>query len=130
MLLIVIFQGCTCVFIVSTYTDGQPPKDAVWFCKWLEESSTDFRVQKSLLGAVKYAVFGLGNSQYKDNFNVVCYHYFTLYCRWGVAQDVDPGRGASLRIKRENIIFYWVSSSRPKFIPDFWAPPVPLPWMF
>lgn len=94
---------------MSTYTDGKPPADAVWFCKWLEESSNDFRVQKSLLGAVKYAVFGLGNSLYKDNFNMVCYHVHYI-AGWGVAavvlgaHKVDPERGASLRSKG-NILY-------------------------
>ncbi|XP_071946298.1 S-adenosyl-L-methionine-dependent tRNA 4-demethylwyosine synthase TYW1-like isoform X2 [Antedon mediterranea] len=59
------------IFVISTYTDGQPPEDAVWFYKWLEESTNDFRVQKTLLNGVKYAVFGLGNSDYKNNYNLV-----------------------------------------------------------
>ena len=48
------------IFIMSTYTDGEPPESAKWFSKWLQESSNDFRVQKSLLSNMKYAVFGLG----------------------------------------------------------------------
>jgi tRNA wybutosine-synthesizing protein 1 len=60
-----------CVFILPTYTDGRPPESAAWFCKWLEEASTDFRVEKELLKGMKYAVFGLGNSQYKEHFNEV-----------------------------------------------------------
>ncbi|XP_035690787.1 S-adenosyl-L-methionine-dependent tRNA 4-demethylwyosine synthase TYW1-like isoform X2 [Branchiostoma floridae] len=62
--------GSVCVFILSTYTDGQPPEGAAWVCRWLEESSTDFRVSKTLLGKLKYAVFGLGSSEYGDNFNM------------------------------------------------------------
>lgn len=61
----------TCVFIISTYVDGNPPESAQWFYKWLEEASNDFRVQKSLLQDLEYAVFGLGNSLYEDNFNRV-----------------------------------------------------------
>ena len=51
--------------------DGKPPDSAEWFCKWLEEASNDFRVQKSLLSGLDYAVFGLGNSLYKERFNMV-----------------------------------------------------------
>lgn len=51
--------------------DGKPPESAEWFCKWLEEASNDFRVQKSLLSGLDYAVFGLGNSLYKERFNMV-----------------------------------------------------------
>jgi tRNA wybutosine-synthesizing protein 1 len=60
-----------CVFILPTYTDGRPPETAAWFYKWLEEASTDFRVEKELLKGMKFAVFGLGNSQYKEHFNEV-----------------------------------------------------------
>ena len=60
-----------CVFIVSTYTDGQPPSGVSWFCQWLEDTAADFRVQKSMLSGMRYAIFGLGNSEYGDNFNKV-----------------------------------------------------------
>ncbi|XP_029212555.2 LOW QUALITY PROTEIN: S-adenosyl-L-methionine-dependent tRNA 4-demethylwyosine synthase TYW1-like [Acropora millepora] len=60
-----------CAFIVSTYVDGNPPESAKWFYKWLDEASSDFRVQKSLLKDLNYAVFGLGDSLYEDNFNLV-----------------------------------------------------------
>ncbi|KDQ97265.1 S-adenosyl-L-methionine-dependent tRNA 4-demethylwyosine synthase-like [Zootermopsis nevadensis] len=60
-----------CVFILPTHTDGKPPESAAWFCKWLEEASNDFRVERELFKGMKFAVFGLGNSQYKDHFNQV-----------------------------------------------------------
>lgn len=60
-----------CVFLVATYTDGQPPESAEWFCKWLEEASTDFRFGKTFLKGLRYAVFGLGNSVYSSHYNTV-----------------------------------------------------------
>lgn len=60
-----------CVFIISTYTDGTPPDDAKWFYQWLEEASNDFRVGKSILQGMSYAVFGCGNSLYEENYNKV-----------------------------------------------------------
>ncbi|KAL0973167.1 hypothetical protein UPYG_G00199840 [Umbra pygmaea] len=60
-----------CVFLLATYTDGQPTENAKWFCKWLEEASTDFRYGKTYLKGLRYAVFGLGNSVYVDHFNTV-----------------------------------------------------------
>ncbi|NXM03954.1 TYW1 synthase, partial [Tyrannus savana] len=60
-----------CVFLVATYTDGQPPESAAWFCKWLEEAASDFRVGKTYLKGLRYAVFGLGNSVYVDHYNTV-----------------------------------------------------------
>ncbi|NWH83906.1 TYW1 synthase, partial [Aegithalos caudatus] len=60
-----------CVFLVATYTEGQPPESAAWFCKWLEEAANDFRVGKSFLQGLRYAVFGLGNSAYVEHYNTV-----------------------------------------------------------
>ncbi|NWS21883.1 TYW1 synthase, partial [Pachyramphus minor] len=60
-----------CVFLVATYTDGQPTESAAWFCKWLEEAANDFRVGKTYLKGLRYAVFGLGNSVYVDHYNTV-----------------------------------------------------------
>ncbi|XP_061868251.1 S-adenosyl-L-methionine-dependent tRNA 4-demethylwyosine synthase TYW1B isoform X3 [Colius striatus] len=60
-----------CVFLVATYTDGQPPESAAWFCKWLEEAASDFRFGKTHLRGLRYAVFGLGNSVYVDQYNTV-----------------------------------------------------------
>ncbi|KAM9318067.1 S-adenosyl-L-methionine-dependent tRNA 4-demethylwyosine synthase TYW1 isoform 2-T2 [Pholidichthys leucotaenia] len=60
-----------CVFLVATYTDGQPTENAKWFCKWLEEASTDFRYGKTYLKDLHYAVFGLGNSVYVGHYNTV-----------------------------------------------------------
>ncbi|XP_051521750.1 S-adenosyl-L-methionine-dependent tRNA 4-demethylwyosine synthase TYW1 isoform X1 [Myxocyprinus asiaticus] len=68
-------EECTskmiCVFLVATYTDGQPTENAEWFCKWLEEASTDFRYGKTYLKGMRYAVFGLGNSVYIGHYNTV-----------------------------------------------------------
>lgn len=60
-----------CVFLVATYTDGQPTENAEWFCKWLEEATTDFRYGKTYLKGLLYAVFGLGNSVYVGHYNTV-----------------------------------------------------------
>jgi tRNA wybutosine-synthesizing protein 1 len=57
-----------CVVIISTYTEGRAPEGSEWFCQWLEDTAEDFRVQKTLLDGLYYAVFGLGNSLYKDHF--------------------------------------------------------------
>nr|XP_020504883.1 S-adenosyl-L-methionine-dependent tRNA 4-demethylwyosine synthase-like [Labrus bergylta] len=60
-----------CVFLVATYTDGRPTENAEWFCKWLEEASTDFRYGKTFLKGLRYAVFGLGDSVYSGHYNMV-----------------------------------------------------------
>uniref|UniRef100_M4AFB1 S-adenosyl-L-methionine-dependent tRNA 4-demethylwyosine synthase TYW1 n=1 Tax=Xiphophorus maculatus TaxID=8083 RepID=M4AFB1_XIPMA len=60
-----------CVFLVATYSDGRPTENAEWFCKWLEEASTDFRYGNSFLKGLRYAVFGLGDSVYVGHYNTV-----------------------------------------------------------
>lgn len=59
------------VFLISTYTEGVPPDSARWFCQWLAEAVDDFRVSKSLLSKLNYAVFALGNSLYTEHYNTV-----------------------------------------------------------
>ena len=53
-------------FVISTFTDGSPPPDAVWFCTWVREAANDFRYQHSMLKNVKFCVFALGHSDYGD----------------------------------------------------------------
>ena len=69
-----------CLLVMATYTDGQPTDDAAWFIKWLGEAVRDFRVQKTLLNGMHYAVFGLGNSLYETNYNKVYNHCSRLDC--------------------------------------------------
>ncbi|KAJ3373002.1 S-adenosyl-L-methionine-dependent tRNA 4-demethylwyosine synthase [Kappamyces sp. JEL0680] len=56
------------VFFLSTYMEGTPSDDASWFHAWLTEYKHDFRVGSSPLSTLSYAVFGLGNSEYKSHF--------------------------------------------------------------
>uniref|UniRef100_A0A8C8EQT3 tRNA-yW synthesizing protein 1 homolog (S. cerevisiae) n=1 Tax=Oncorhynchus tshawytscha TaxID=74940 RepID=A0A8C8EQT3_ONCTS len=60
-----------CMFLLGVYTDGQPTENAEWFCKCLEEASTDFRYGNAYLKGLRYAVFGLGNSVYGCHYNTV-----------------------------------------------------------
>uniref|UniRef100_A0A8C2KMI1 tRNA 4-demethylwyosine synthase (AdoMet-dependent) n=1 Tax=Cyprinus carpio TaxID=7962 RepID=A0A8C2KMI1_CYPCA len=75
-------EECTskmiCVFLVATYTDGQPTESTEWFSKWLEEASTDFRYGKTYLKGMRYAVFGLGNSVYVGHYNTVRHTWIFL----------------------------------------------------
>eukprot|EP00057_Strongylocentrotus_purpuratus_P019220 XP_011673694.1 PREDICTED: S-adenosyl-L-methionine-dependent tRNA 4-demethylwyosine synthase [Strongylocentrotus purpuratus] len=64
-------EQTVCVYILSTYTDGEPPEGGAWFCRWLHESVNDFRVPGTLLKGHQFAVFGLGNSLYQDHYNTV-----------------------------------------------------------
>jgi len=59
------------VLLMSTYTDGTPPTSCSWFYNWLVDYAADFRVQHSVFKDLNFCVFGLGNSLYAENFNVV-----------------------------------------------------------
>nr|XP_046150219.1 S-adenosyl-L-methionine-dependent tRNA 4-demethylwyosine synthase TYW1-like isoform X3 [Oncorhynchus gorbuscha] len=59
------------MFLLAVYTDGQPTENAEWFCKCLEEASTDFRYGNAYPKGLRYAVFGLGNSVYGCHYNTV-----------------------------------------------------------
>ena len=77
------------MFIVSTYAEGEPPLSSRWFLRWIKDSVHDFRISKSLFKGMRYAVFGLGNSLYKENFNkVCCQSYCGLYSFGQVAKTL------------------------------------------
>lgn len=56
------------LFIVSTWSDGEPVESAKRFYNWLREISYDFRVSKDYLKSLNYSIFGLGGQIYQDNF--------------------------------------------------------------
>ena len=60
------------IFIVATYAGGSAVPGTEGFFSELAEMSRDFRVEKTLLSALQYAVFGCGNSEYPaKDFNAV-----------------------------------------------------------
>ena len=60
------------VFIVATYTAGSAVPGTDGFFHEVAEMSRDFRVEKSLLEGLAFAVFGCGNSEYpRRHFNAV-----------------------------------------------------------
>ncbi|KAJ6655725.1 hypothetical protein lerEdw1_004778 [Lerista edwardsae] len=82
-----------CVFLVATYTDGKPTESAAWFCKWLEESANDFRISKTYLNGLRYAVFGLGNSLYADCYNTVGRNVDKWLWQLGASRVLSCARG-------------------------------------
>ncbi|XP_062945407.1 S-adenosyl-L-methionine-dependent tRNA 4-demethylwyosine synthase TYW1 isoform X2 [Cynocephalus volans] len=82
-----------CAFLVATYTDGRPTESAEWFCRWLEEASSDFRFGKTHLKGMRYAVFGLGNSAYVKHFNKVGKNVDKWLWMLGAHRVVTRGEG-------------------------------------
>ncbi|KAI7860427.1 hypothetical protein BDC45DRAFT_430579 [Circinella umbellata] len=60
-------ETSVCVFLLSTY-NVEGPLD--WFTKWLRDIRYDWRVDRLALQKLRYAVCGLGDSAYGDEFNV------------------------------------------------------------
>ncbi|XP_053130741.1 S-adenosyl-L-methionine-dependent tRNA 4-demethylwyosine synthase TYW1-like isoform X2 [Hemicordylus capensis] len=82
-----------CVFLAATYTGSKPTENAAWFCKWLEEVASDFRVGKTYLKGLRYAVFGLGNSLYADHYNTVGCNIDKWLWQLGAARILSCARG-------------------------------------
>ncbi|KAJ3014650.1 S-adenosyl-L-methionine-dependent tRNA 4-demethylwyosine synthase [Thoreauomyces humboldtii] len=59
------------IFILSTYSEGTPTDDAAWFYSWLEDVRFDHRVEKECMKGLRFAVFGLGDSVYEENYCTV-----------------------------------------------------------
>ena len=52
------------VFVLPTYTEGQPTEDARQFYDWLNEWIFDYRVDNDALSHINFCVMGLGDSAF------------------------------------------------------------------
>ncbi|VDP00147.1 unnamed protein product [Soboliphyme baturini] len=59
------------LFIVSTFINGFPPENCRWFFTWVNDAASDFRYDHHLLHKLKFAVFGIGDSVYGEDYNKV-----------------------------------------------------------
>lgn len=55
------------VLITSSVSGGAAPDNAEFFTNWLREATSDWRVGCEFLHGCRYAVFGLGDSEYSDD---------------------------------------------------------------
>src|SRR5262249_37905750 len=58
-------ETATCIFILAAYNVESP---SGWLLKWLDDTRLDFRVDRYSLNKICFAVFGLGDSGYSDDF--------------------------------------------------------------
>lgn len=56
------------IFLCSTWVEGRPAECMTRFMGWLDEMVYDFRVSKMILHNLKFCVFGLGSTIYKEHF--------------------------------------------------------------
>jgi len=95
-LVVQVGQKSLCVFLISTYTDGDPPQSASWFYKWLGESALDFRVAKTILQGLHFAVVALGSSAYQPD----------AFCKVSL-KYICGGSLLNIRLS-VNIIIIWI----------------------
>jgi len=81
------------LFVISTYTDGTPPESCAAFYEWLKDHSLDFRVSRNSYESVHYAVFGIGNSVYRKNFNSTGKEIDRMMRRLSAKRIVSVGSG-------------------------------------
>lgn len=81
------------VFVLSTYEGGVAPGRSSGFVHWLTDFSNDFRVNKTCLAGVRFAVFGCGNSDYDKNFNAVAKAVTNAMLLLGGQQLCERGEG-------------------------------------
>lgn len=86
--------GSVVVVILPTYEGGVPPESAAFFCEWLAEASTDFRLGSGALVGLRYCVAGAGNSLYAENFNAVAKRADKQLLALGAQRVTGPGARA------------------------------------
>ncbi|XP_075220091.1 S-adenosyl-L-methionine-dependent tRNA 4-demethylwyosine synthase TYW1-like isoform X2 [Lycorma delicatula] len=91
-----------CVFILPTYTKGSPPFSGEVFCDWLHESVNDFRVEKTFLKGLNYAVFGLGDSEYGVTYNYISKKVDKQLAELGGVRIIELGLGDENRLNSKN----------------------------
>ena len=57
------------VVVVCSQAGGSPPPNAAWLIRWLRETAEDFRAGALLFQRTRFAVFGVGDRAYGDDFN-------------------------------------------------------------
>lgn len=90
-------EEAICVFVMSTWVDGQAPENGAWFCQWLEDMAFDFKTDKDYLKSLKYTIFGLGSKEYNDNYNKVARNVNSWFSKLG-AKRIFPVQLADLSL--------------------------------
>ncbi|KAK7755445.1 hypothetical protein SLS62_002673 [Diatrype stigma] len=91
------------IFILSTYGEGDPSDNASIFCDWLT------RTKESSLSSLRYAAFGLGNSDYQ-HYNRVVDQVAAGLQRCGAESLMSVGKADARRGTTEEDFFTWKES--------------------
>ncbi|KAJ9132158.1 NADPH--cytochrome P450 reductase [Pleurostoma richardsiae] len=91
-----------CGFVLSTYGDGDPPDNTNGLWNTLHKLSYNGTALKNL----RYIIFGLGNSNYRQ-FNHVAEHVDNSLQKMGATRYGEAGRGDDANGNTENAFSSW-----------------------
>jgi tRNA wybutosine-synthesizing protein 1 len=78
------------IIVISTHDDGSAPPSAKSFQHWLSDAAQDFRYGKGWLTKLRFAIVGLGNSDYKRNYNAVAKEFKVNMKAFGAKMFASP----------------------------------------
>ena len=81
------------VVVVCSQSGGPPPPNAAWLVRWLRETAEDFRAGALLFQRTRFAVFGVGDRAYGDDFNGCAREVHALLERLGGKSASRVGLG-------------------------------------
>lgn len=84
------------VFLLATYGEGDPTDNAMQFAKWLKNE--DGELSEQALGGLKFAVFGLGSTQY-EHYNKMGKVAHKRLQELGATPVVELGLGDELTVE-------------------------------
>lgn len=108
-------QSFVC-YICSTHQGGTPPTNAKHMYAWLEDASTDFRIPKGFFSQIQYAVFGLGSTDYDENFNVCATKISAWNKKLGGYYMCKDGVADDSKDDADKVFNTWITKS---FLPAF-----------
>lgn len=77
------------ILIITSSYEGQPPDNAKKFVSWLEKTAA--YKESNMFQGVKYAILGVGNSDWASTFFRIPKHVNDLLAQGGAQQIVEPG---------------------------------------
>lgn len=86
------------IFLLATYGEGDPTDNAMAFSKWLRNE--DDELSEQAVGGLKYAVFGLGSTQY-EHYNKMGKVAHQRLQDLGARPVVDLGLGDELTVEED-----------------------------
>ena len=86
------------VFLLATYGEGDPTDNAMQFAKWLKDE--DGELSEQALGGLRFAVFGLGSTQY-EHYNKMGKFAHQRLTELGAVPVVELGLGDELTVEED-----------------------------